>query len=230
MKLIFKPLAAALLLLSAHVVCAQTPAPVNTAAVYSVEELTERYPAGSIQSQEAATGVLAEITQTRSGIEARFAADQQACYPKFFTTSCLNKAKEQRRVDLLRVRPIEIEANAYIRQARVVERDRRLAEKAAENAGKPILNEAPHEEKGKVLDEPAEMSKEMQRKARADAYAKKNADYAERQQNLKQNEQAEQQKRAANIKRYEEKIRESEARQQDILKRKAEKESAASKP
>lgn len=224
MKLILKPLAVASIFLSAQLVCAQTPAPIDAAALYSVQELTERYPVGSIQSQEVATSVLAEITQTRSGIETRFVAGQQACYPKFFTTSCLNKAKEQRRVDLLRVRPIEIEANAYIRQARVVERDRRLAEKAAENAGKPMLNEAPHEEKVKASgNEPAEMTQDMQRKARADAYAKRNAEQAEKQQNLKQNEQAEEQKRAANIKKYEEKVKESEARQQDILKRKAEK-------
>lgn len=228
MKLILKQLAAASIFLSVQLVCAQTPAPIDAAALtYSVQELTERYPVGSIQSQETAASALAEITQTRSGIETRFVADQQACYPKFFTTSCLNKAKEQRRVDLLRVRPIEIEANAYIRQARVVERDRRLAEKAAENAGKPMLNEAPHEEKVKASgNEPAEMMQDMQRKARADAYAKRNAEHAEKQQNLKQNEHAEEQKRAANIKKYEEKVKESEARQQDILKRKAEKELA----
>lgn len=228
MKLILKPLAAALILFSAQLACAQTPVPVDAAALaYSVQELTERYPVGSIQSQETATRVLAEVTQTRSGIETRFIVDQQACYPKFFTTSCLNKAKEQRRVDLLRIRPIEIEANAYIRQARVIERDRRLAEKAAENAGKPILNEAPHEEKVKASgNEPTEMTQDMQRKVRADAYAKRNAEQAEKQRDLKQNELAEEQKRAANIKKYEEKIRESEARQQDILKRKAEKELA----
>jgi colicin import membrane protein len=108
----------------------QSPAQVQT---YTIEPLKERYPTDSIQSQEAASAALADVQDARDKIEARYAADQHACYPKFFTTSCLDKVTERRRLDLAEIRPIEVEANAYLRKAKVVERDRKLAEKAAQN-------------------------------------------------------------------------------------------------
>ncbi len=231
MNLILKIFAASAILLSSQFSWAQTPVVLDDAALqaYSVQELVSQYPAGSIQSQEAASSALQMVTAARANIEARYKMDQRVCYPKFFTTSCLNKATEHRRVDLLSLKPVEIEANAYIRQARVVERDRRLAEKAAESAGTPILNEASSESKAAIdaqnLDsEKNNVSKEVERKARADARAKKNAEYAERQQNLKANEAVEEQKRAENIKKYEEKVKASEARQKEIQQKKAEKE------
>lgn len=212
---------------------AQTPTVLDDAALeaYSVQGDVARYPSGSIQSQEAASSALEMVTTARANIEARYKLDQRVCYPKFFATSCLNKATERRRVELLSLKPVEIEANAYVRQARVVERDRRLAEKAAENAGKPILTDTQNENKAtsdakKLEIEKKSASKEAERKARADAYAEKNAKYAEKQKNLKENEAAEEQKRAENIKQYEEKVKASEARQKEILEKKAEKERA----
>ncbi len=231
MKLTLKMFAVGSILLSSQFSWAQVPVALDDAALqaYSVQEAVGQYPTGSIQSQEAASSALEMVTAARANIDARYKLDQRACYPKFFTTSCLNKATERRRVELLLVKPVEIEANAYVRQARVVERDRRLAEKAAENAGKPMLSGTSGENKA-VTDaknlENESMSKEVERKARADAYAKKNEKYAEKQQNLKANEAAEEQKRAENIKKYEEKVKASEARQKEILEKKAEKEQA----
>ncbi|CAL61923.2 Conserved hypothetical protein [Herminiimonas arsenicoxydans] len=232
MKLIARMFAAALMLLSGPYVWAQTTATMDEAGLqsYSVQDVVGRYPAGAIKTQETADSALEDVKQARANIEARFNAEQHACYPKFFATSCLNKAKERRRVDLLTVKPIEVEANAYIRHARVVERDRRLTEKAAENEGKAILQQAPGEGKtddaGKSIHEQNSVSRDAQRKARADAQAKKNEKQAEKQQSLKANEAAEEQKRAANIRRYEEKVKESAARQKEILEKKAEKEKA----
>ena len=232
MKLIANMSVAALMLLSGPYAWAQTAATMDEAALqsYSVQGVAERYPAGSIKSQETADRALEDVKQARANIEARFNAEQHTCYPTFFATSCLNKAKERRRVDLLTVRPIEVEANAYIRHARVIERDRRLAEKAAENEGKAILQQVPAE--GKTDDastsahEQNSVSKDAQRKARADARAEKIEKQAEKEKNLKANEAAEEEKRAANIKRYEEKVKESAARQKAILEKKAEKERA----
>ena len=235
MKLSLKKLVAGSILLSSQFAWAQTPAPLDETALhfYSVQDDVAKYPAGSIQSHEAAASALEMVTTARANIEARYKVDQRTCYPKFFTTSCLNKATERRRLELLMVKPVEIEANAYVRQARVVERDKRLAEKAAENAGKPILTETPGESKAatdtkNLESEKNSASKETARKARADAYADKNAKYAEKQQNLKENEAAEEQKRAENVKKYEEKVKASEARQKEILEKKAEKERAQS--
>ncbi len=196
---------------------------------YSVPAVTERYPVGSIQTHEVAERALVDLAQVRKAIEARFAADQHDCYPKFFTTSCLNKVKESRRVDLLAVKPIEVEANAYIRQARVTERDRRQAEKAAKNEGKAILQQQALEEErtddaGMSSRGQHNTSGDVQRKTRVDARAERIEKQAEKERNLKANEAAEEKKRAENIKRYEEKVKASAARQKEILEKKAEKE------
>ncbi len=230
MKCNVKIFAAGSLLLVSQFAWAQAAVKLDDATLqaYSVNEAVAHYPAGSIQSEEAASAALEAVNEARSNIEARFAVDQRTCYPKFFTTSCLNKAAERRRLDLLLIRPLEIEANAYTRRAKVEERDRRLAEKAAESAGKPILSETPVQDNAAGVKAPGNeaVSSDAQRKARADAYAKKNAEQAEKQQRLKENEQADAEKRAANIKRYEEKVRESAARQKEIAEKKAEKERA----
>ena len=230
MKLILKIFAASSILFSCQFSSAETSR-IDEAALqtYSVQEVLEQYPAGSIQSQEAASSALEMVAAARANIEARYKVDQRICHPKFFTTSCLNKAAERHRVDLLAVKPLEVEANAYIRHARVLERDSRLAEKAAENVGKPMLNETSSENRAATDAQNSEsekngVTKEYERKARADAYAKKNAEYLERQQNLKADEAAEELKRAENIKKYEEKVKASEARQKEILQKKAEKE------
>ena len=191
---------------------------------YSVKALQERYPANSIQSSEKASSALSDVTQIRTSIEARYAAGQRACYKEFFTNSCLSKVKEERRADLAAVKPIEIEANAYTRHAKVAERDRRMAEKAAQNEGKPITAATPNADvAGSKSDPNADLSKAAQRKVRAENYAKKNAEYAERQKQLQEKEQADAKKRAKNIERYEAKVRESEARQKEIAEKKAEK-------
>jgi colicin import membrane protein len=192
---------------------------------YSIDELVQRYPADSIQSTETANEALKAVSEARARLDTRLTAEEQICYPKFFTTSCLNKAAEHKRLDLLAVRAIEIEANAYIRHARVETRDRKLEESArereAKNAANPILvtpktdDAAPAEASGKT---------DAQRKARADAYVKKNAEHAQRQQELQQKEASGAAGRAANVEKYEEKQKEAEKRQKEIAERKAEKE------
>lgn len=216
------------ILLTSQSIFAQSTATVDAASqTYSVSALLERYPANSIQSSGAASSALSEVAQARAAIETRFAAGQRACYKEFFTNSCLIKIKEQKRADLAAIKPIEIEANAYTRHAKVAESDRRLAEKAAQSEGKATVREtqnAPDVMGGKS--ESGELTKDAQRKVRAENYAKKNADYAERQKLLQANEQADAKKRAENIERYEAKVRESEARQKEVAKKKAEKERA----
>lgn len=188
---------------------------------YSVDYLVQRYPAGSIQSGDTANNAISEVTESRTRIEARFAAKKQACYPKFFTTSCINKATEKRRLDLLAVRSIELEANSYIRHARVADRDRRLEQSArereAENASRSSV---PVPE---IHDMPRETGQsDAQRAARAQEYAEKNAQRAERERQRQAEEESKAQQRAKNVERYEEKARESEARQKEVARRKAE--------
>jgi colicin import membrane protein len=218
--------AAATILFPGQAMAQTTAVIIDDAAAqsYSISELKDRYPPDSIQSSESAATALAEVKEARANIEARYQADRRACYPKFFTTACLNKATERRRLDLSQVSPIEIEANAYVRKARVVERDRKLAEKAAKE-GRPMPPSPPLVESAIDADKAAAEAakKEAQRKARAEASAKKVAQHAENQRRLKEGASEDARQRAENIEKYQAKVRESEARQKEVAKRKAEK-------
>lgn len=221
--LIHTCLSAAFLLAGNFALAQSAPVAAETSTqVFLPKELVERYPADSIKSNDVAERAVAEVTKTRADVETRFAADQKTCYKEFFTTSCLDKIKEQRRLDLVSIKPIEIEANAFIRRAKVDERDRRLAEKNAQSAAKAATNaDQPADERAPK--EGPSASEEAQRKARADAYAKRNAEFAEKQRLMKENEAADAQKRAENIQRYEEKVRAAEEKQKEIARKKAEK-------
>lgn len=226
MNLLLQTCAGLVLSLSTPLVLAQNAAPTQQGAEFVAElflpkDLVARYPADSIKSNEVAERAVAEVTKTRADIETRFAADQKICYKEFFTNSCLNKIKEQRRLDLVAIKPIEVEANSFIRHAKVEERDRRLAEKNAQNAGKAATT--PSEPTAERTPKEVDATQDEQRKARADAYAKRNAEFAEKQKMLKDNEAAEAQKRAENVQRYEEKVRAAEERQKEIARKKAEK-------
>lgn len=76
--------------------------------------------------------VLAEVSKERARIEEKFIEDERTCYPKFFTTWCLDKVKEARRQDLDKVRSIEIEARRFIRSTRADEHDKALAQRRIE--------------------------------------------------------------------------------------------------
>lgn len=87
---------------------------------------------GAIHSVAEADLALVEAAENRLRVAAQFAKDERACYEKFFVTSCLDRAKEQRRNMLSTIRSVEIEANAFKRRARVEERDKKLENQVAE--------------------------------------------------------------------------------------------------
>ena len=197
---------------------------------YTVEPLLGRYPADSIQSEENAKSALKEVDEARDRIEQRYAREQRACYPKFFTTACLDKATERRRQDLASVRKIEVEAKAYLRKAKVVERDRKLAEKAAENeAGAAQRTQQSQQHEAAVQEHQAEIEqqaagKEAQRQKRAEQAARKRADYAERERQRQANAAKDAEQRAENVAKYNKKVQEARARQEDVAKKKAQRE------
>lgn len=225
-------LVGAMIVISVPFAFAQQAAPAGNSATQndSPASLVERYPAGSIQSSEAANRALSEVKQAQASIEAHYADEQHACYPKFFATSCLDEAKERRRLALLRVRPIEVEANAYLRQARVVERDQKLAEKQAqEEANAPQHEKRRLKKEAELADKPGKgahdaAQKEAHSNVRANDAAKRNAQRQEKLEHMQAEESAEAQKRAENIAAYEKKVREAEARQRSVAERKAKKE------
>lgn len=227
MKFCLKKVLLVSLFLPVSQVWAQSPEVDASITSYTVTAVVQRYPSGSIQSGETANQAIKDVGESRQKIDARYAAEKQACYPKFFTNACLNKAKERHYESLQAVRPIELEANSYIRHARVSERDQRLEEsaKAREARAKgntsvpvPQINDMPRE---------SGLS-DAQRAARAQDVADRNAERAERERQRKAAEKSNARQRAQNVERYEEKVRESEERQKEVARRKAER--AAEQP
>lgn len=115
----------------------------SPAADNDVSDLLATYPAGSIQSPEAADTALSKAAKARSRIQERYKREQRECYDHFFANACMDDAKERRRIALGHLRPVEIEAKAFKRHARVQERDQALATRNADNARTKPSTETP---------------------------------------------------------------------------------------
>lgn len=96
-----------------------------------VDGLVNVYPAGSITTGKKAEDALAAVDRFTAVSEARYIELQRVCYGKFFTTRCLDSAKDDHRVTLKAINKVEIEANRYQRQARADEADRSIQERNA---------------------------------------------------------------------------------------------------
>lgn len=200
------------LLLAGGVAAGQDVAPVAASAA-TPEGLIARYPSGSIQSSETANRALSEIEQQRALLNQTYAAEQQECFAKFFATSCADAAKERRRVALAKIRKIEVEADAFLRADRVVQRDRKLAEKRASDAANPP----------KPL---AELPVKPATQSSADKEKENRERIADREAKLKQKQQDEindAPKHAEAAAAYKKKVQDAEARQRDVAAKKAEK-------
>ena len=161
-------------------------------------------------SVEQADARLVQVKKDREAVEAEFGASEQLCYEKFFVNSCIDQAKEQRRLRLAELRAVEVEARHFKRQNAVEVRDRELEERAQKDRAEAVYN-AEHPKPArtlpadKPLPKPAAVSLE-QRQAEHDA--------RERARSARVTTEAP--KRAANAKEFEQKKVESEQRQAEI--------------
>jgi colicin import membrane protein len=114
---------------AATVAASTEPAAASDPMLAGAAAIVARYPAKSIASLATANAALADVSREQAAIDTRHRAAQQACLPEFFMTRCLDAAKEKRRTALAMLRPLQIEADAFKRRERVVERDRLLEEK-----------------------------------------------------------------------------------------------------
>jgi len=200
----------------------QSPATGQQAA--SAAAVIQRYPHGSIQSDASARAALTEVQTARTAVESGYAAEQNACYSKFFASVCTEHAKEHRRATLEQLRAIEVDANYFLRKERADQRDRDLADKQAKDAAERA-------------DREQRAASNMERQAREEAKRQSAVSTpqgtpdpgraARHEQKLKQmraQQAAEAKQRAANVAAYERKVREAQERQQEVARKKAEKE------
>ena len=178
-------------------------------------------------SVEEADAKLKQSASEREAAENEFAARELECYNKFFVNNCLDKAKEKRRLTLVRLRAIDAEANYFKRAesvrlrdidlARTQESARLDAEQRAAAVPKPVKVVAPEPAPPKpqgasVAEREAAQAAKMAKQAAADAaeaprraareaaYAKKQAEALARQKRVAQRlaeRQAEAQAKAA---------------------------------
>ncbi|HXA48617.1 MAG TPA: hypothetical protein VNW52_13360 [Burkholderiaceae bacterium] len=181
--------------------------------VTASDELAARYPSGSIQSSETASRALTEVDQQRAVLEDTYSSEQRTCYEKFFATPCLDAAKERRRAGLAKIRTVEVEANAFIRGDKVIQRDKKLAEKRAQEAANPPkpLAESPPQQ---VPASDADKAKENQQRI---------ASHEEKQKQKQQNAAGEAAKHAESAAAFKKKTEDAQARQRDVAEKKAEK-------
>lgn len=117
-------------MVSVMVGCAQTGTPYSTPESGTVaESIAARYHEGSIQSVEAADQALAEVRSAREKIAPQFAAEERACYDRFFVNLCLDDVEERKRSAVQQLRRVEVEANAFKRRDKVERRDDRKAQR-----------------------------------------------------------------------------------------------------
>lgn len=223
------PVRHVLLIVFSAVLAASAAAQVVPAS--AVSAIAERFPSGSIRSAAQADVALAEAASERADIEARYLREEQACHPKFFATSCIEDAKERRRLSLYALRPVEVEANTFKRRARVAERDEALAERLA-NAEKDRAERAgllgpSGADTGAIPESTSSESvaiEDSSRKVQATFFPDRGEKRAAKQKPSQVSDAMEAEKRAHNIAAYEKKKRDALARQKKVAERKAEKE------
>jgi colicin import membrane protein len=212
-----------------------TPAeamPSSGPALPSSASIASRFPAGSIRSELLADQALAAAQKERAGIEARYVAEQRACYERFFVTSCMEAVRERHHAALEQVRPIEIEAEKFKRQQRVAERDKALAEKRAQEAAEaPERAERQRENERANAEKAAERTQQAaeaqaSEKEHAANTARRTAENQERLQRANAEAAGDAQKRAENTAAYEKKVRDAQEHQKDVEANKKAKEQA----
>jgi colicin import membrane protein len=158
-------------------------------------------------SVEQADARLLQVKKDREAVEAEFNASEQLCYEKFFVNSCIDKAKEQRRLRLAELRSVEVEARHFKRQNAVEVRDRELEERAQKDRAEAAYH-AEHPKPVKVAPEDKPLQKPS-----AVSLEQRQAEHDARERARAARVAAEAPKRAANATEFEQKKAESEKRQ-----------------
>lgn len=196
------------------------------AAVAQDTAAAAHYPSGSIRSAEAADSALDEVARERAEVEQRFATEERACYSKFFATSCMDDAKERRRKARAQLRAVEVEANAYKRQARATEREQTQADRRArEETDRLERTERQQERESAVAPRTTDSKPKQESSAAASAAASEGrAQHDVKLKRLREEDAANAKERADNIAAYERKVQAVQAHQKEVEHRKAEKE------
>jgi colicin import membrane protein len=204
---------------------------VQASDALDLTSFSARYRDGSINSGEMADRALADGEKIRAVISTEFADDERGCYGKFFASSCMADAKERRRAALAQLRPIEVEAGRFKRNASAFAHDSEMEEKRfrTETQAPRRLIEQQENERAtakKLESQAVSIRSERQRQAASEWAAQQNAKRIEQHnlklQGIKAKRVANAKKRADSIAGFGKKQREAKERQAKIASRKLE--------
>jgi len=201
------------------------PQPVDAASLTSTVLANHSpgvYSVPITQSVPEADAKLAAVAADRAVVANEYAAAEAICYNKFFTTICLDKAKEKRRVALVSLRAIEIEANHFKREDEVRRRDADLAERARKDAEEEAQRQV---EPVKTPHEPGPPPTP----ASGPSVAERIAEHDAKQKRQQADDAAKTGQRAANVAAFERKQAETEKHRADLAAKKAAKQADAKK-
>jgi len=180
------------------------------------------YSVPATHSVAEADAKVAEVAAGRAVVANEYAAAEAICYNKFFTTICLDKAKEKRRAALVSLRAIEIEANHFKREDEVARRDADLAERARKDAEDEAQRQA------KPADIPHTPGPPP-KPASGPSVAQRIAEHDAKEQRQQADDAAKVGQRAANVAAFQRKQAETVKHQADLAAKKAVKEADAKK-
>ena len=173
-------------------------------------------------SVEEADAKLKLAASEREAAENEFAARELECYSKFFVNNCLDKAKEKRRLILVRLRAVEAEANHFKRAESVRLRDIDLA-RTQEDARLDA------EQRAAALPKPVKVvtPEPAPPKPEGKSVAEREAEHAAKVKKLAAEEAAEAPRRAAREAAFARKQADAVARQKRVARRLAERQAEA---
>lgn len=190
-------------------------------------ELTARYPLETLNSVQTSNRALADVANAKAEVEARDLEQRRACYAKFFVNHCLDAAKEQRRLALKAIRPVDITANAFLRKDRADERDKALAVHDAQQPAEAA--QKAQDQKEKELSNADKVKQGAAKEKEVAANTRKHLGEADKRvaahnarvQKAQQDGAAKASQRAANVAAFEKKAQDSAARQREVAANKA---------
>ncbi|MFZ3002246.1 MAG: hypothetical protein WA071_18165 [Undibacterium umbellatum] len=91
--------------------------------------LDQKYAAGSITTLEQAEIALKESNAAQLRLQSWYEQSERACHQTFFVNDCLSDVKLQRRLYIVSLQRIALEAKALQRKLRIDQLDKELAQK-----------------------------------------------------------------------------------------------------
>ncbi|HEY5800874.1 MAG TPA: hypothetical protein VIT92_11680 [Burkholderiaceae bacterium] len=209
--------------------CAVGMAHAQSLPAGAIGHVGQAYPPGTIASLPQAQRAREAAALERAAIEARYAADQAICYPRFFSNSCMEQAAEVRRRALAVLAPVEVEAARFERLSAALARDAIIAERERENSeDQPARAQREQQASAARAARMADAERNADRApaaiAKAEAeFAQRAADHAAKLASVNQKTQARAQQSPVKIAAFEKKQRDAQARQATLAAKKADK-------